>query len=171
MKSVSNFWSVFSRNRIEYSVSLRIESECGKIRTRKTPNTDTIYTVVVIILLLATKRDDQNVFKPLLWGQFWQDFTELYIFMNKEYIYLIVSFFVLHNCISQCFFRLHQICICQKRENRLYYLIWSCSWPSASNLHWRVKNSFFTPSNTFESTAERKDFLLLLYFLLLFEKF
>ena len=29
----------------EYSVSLRIQSECGKMRTRKTPNTDNFYTV------------------------------------------------------------------------------------------------------------------------------
>ena len=38
MKSVqkrSFFWSVFSRFRIECFVSLRIQSECGKIRTRK----------------------------------------------------------------------------------------------------------------------------------------
>ena len=30
----SYFWSVFSRNPIEYFVSLQIQSECGKIRTR-----------------------------------------------------------------------------------------------------------------------------------------
>ena len=34
-----------SRSRTEYSVSLRIQSECGKIRTRITPNTDTFYAV------------------------------------------------------------------------------------------------------------------------------
>ena len=39
------FWSVFSRIRTEYGVSLRIQSECGKIRTRKTPNTDTFHVV------------------------------------------------------------------------------------------------------------------------------
>ena len=31
----SFFWSVFSRIWTEYEVSLRIQSECGKIRTRK----------------------------------------------------------------------------------------------------------------------------------------
>ena len=30
-------------NTVRYSVSLRIQSECGKIRTRTTPNTDTFY--------------------------------------------------------------------------------------------------------------------------------
>ena len=33
-------WSVFSR-----IPSVRIQSECGKIKTRKTPNTATFYTV------------------------------------------------------------------------------------------------------------------------------
>ena len=45
------FWFVFSLIRTEYgetkySISLRIHSECGKIRTRKTPNTDTFYPVL-----------------------------------------------------------------------------------------------------------------------------
>ena len=32
-------------------VSLRIHSECGKIRTRKTPNTGTIHTVTIFFFL------------------------------------------------------------------------------------------------------------------------
>ena len=39
------FRSVFSRIWTEYGVSLRIQSECGKIRTRKTPNADNFYAV------------------------------------------------------------------------------------------------------------------------------
>ena len=42
------FWSVFSTfglNAQRYSVSLRIQSECGKIRTRVTPNTDTFHAI------------------------------------------------------------------------------------------------------------------------------
>ena len=37
------FWPVFSRIRTEYGarVSVRIQSECGKIRTRKIPNSNT----------------------------------------------------------------------------------------------------------------------------------
>ena len=45
------FWFIFSRIRTEYglnlerySVSLRIQSECGKIRTGKTPDKYTFYT-------------------------------------------------------------------------------------------------------------------------------
>ena len=36
-----------------YSVSLRIHSECGKIRTRKTPNTDTFYAALDLRRQLA----------------------------------------------------------------------------------------------------------------------
>ena len=47
------FWSVFSRVRTEYGeirrygVSLRIQSECGKIRTSITPNMDTLHAVLI----------------------------------------------------------------------------------------------------------------------------
>ena len=37
------FWSAFSRIWTRYGVSLRIQSECGKMQTRITPNTDTFY--------------------------------------------------------------------------------------------------------------------------------
>ena len=39
------FWSVFSRIRTEYEVSLRIQSKCLKLRTRVIPNTDTFYAM------------------------------------------------------------------------------------------------------------------------------
>ena len=32
-----------------YGVSLRIQSECGKIRTRKTPNTDIFHAVLTLV--------------------------------------------------------------------------------------------------------------------------
>ena len=35
------YFPVFGLNTEKYEVSLRIQSECGKTRTRKTPNTDT----------------------------------------------------------------------------------------------------------------------------------
>ena len=37
----------FGLNTERYSVSLRIQSECGKMRPRITPNTDTFHTVSV----------------------------------------------------------------------------------------------------------------------------
>ena len=38
----------FGLNTIRYSVSLRIQSKCGKMQTRVTPNTHTFYAVPVI---------------------------------------------------------------------------------------------------------------------------
>ena len=39
------FFLAFGLNAERYGVSLRNQSECGKIRTRKTPNTDTFHAV------------------------------------------------------------------------------------------------------------------------------
>ena len=39
------YFPAFGLNMDRYSVSLRIQSECGKIRTRITPNTDTFHAV------------------------------------------------------------------------------------------------------------------------------
>ena len=36
----------FGLNTKRYSVPLRIQSECGEMRTRTTPNTDTFYAVI-----------------------------------------------------------------------------------------------------------------------------
>ena len=38
-------FATFGLNMERYSVSLRIQSECGKMRTKITPNTDTFYEV------------------------------------------------------------------------------------------------------------------------------
>ena len=39
------YFSAFGLNTERYGVFLHIQSKCGKIRTRKTPNTDTFHTV------------------------------------------------------------------------------------------------------------------------------
>ena len=41
------YFPAFGLNTEIYSVSLRVQSECGKRRTRITPNTDTFYIVIV----------------------------------------------------------------------------------------------------------------------------
>ena len=52
VKSVRNrsysgpHFSTFGLNMNRYTVSLRIQSKCGKTRTRITPNTDTFYAVI-----------------------------------------------------------------------------------------------------------------------------
>ena len=55
------FWSVFFRLRTEYGEIRNIQSKCGKIRTRKTTNTDTFYAVnlfhfIVQVLEAVTPR-------------------------------------------------------------------------------------------------------------------
>ena len=46
------FWSLQSRIRTEsIELSLLIQSKCGKIRTRKTPNTDTFHAVYLIFFM------------------------------------------------------------------------------------------------------------------------
>ena len=50
------YFPAFGLNLERFGVSLHIQSETGKIRTRKTPNTDTFYAVfdtINHILLLA----------------------------------------------------------------------------------------------------------------------
>ena len=41
------FFLTFGLNTKRYGLSLLIQSECGKIRTRKTPNTDTFHAVIL----------------------------------------------------------------------------------------------------------------------------
>ena len=40
------YFPIFGLNTEKYSVSLGNQSECEKIRTRKTPNTDTFHAVL-----------------------------------------------------------------------------------------------------------------------------
>ena len=45
------YFPSFGLNTERYGVSLRIQSECGEIETRKTPNTDTFHAVSVLLNL------------------------------------------------------------------------------------------------------------------------
>ena len=47
------FWFAFSRIQTEYSVSLRIQSECEKIQTIKTPNTDALHAVYIMLIEIS----------------------------------------------------------------------------------------------------------------------
>ena len=44
------YFPAFGLNTERYGVSLRIQSKCGKIRIRITPNADTFHAVMVLIL-------------------------------------------------------------------------------------------------------------------------
>ena len=54
------YFPPFGLNTKRYSVSLRIQSECGKIRTRKTPNMDTFHAVVALIFKKIDPIDKVN---------------------------------------------------------------------------------------------------------------
>ena len=41
------YFPAFGLSKKKYSISLRIQSECWKIRTRKTPNADTFHAVLI----------------------------------------------------------------------------------------------------------------------------
>ena len=47
------YFPVFGLNKKRYGVSLVIQAKCEKIRTRKTPNTDTFYSVIVAAVIVA----------------------------------------------------------------------------------------------------------------------
>ena len=50
------YFPAFGLNAKRYSVSLRIQSECGEMRTRITPNTDTFYAVLLKQIKKEMKR-------------------------------------------------------------------------------------------------------------------
>ena len=60
-------WSVFSRIRTEYGEILRIQSKCGKIKTRKTPNMDTFHAVSSSFIE-STKRGGEKFIHKFLKG-------------------------------------------------------------------------------------------------------
>ena len=55
------YFRAFGLNSDRYSVSLRIQFEFWKLRTRKTPNTDTFHAVLVSILLTLNMLLFQNM--------------------------------------------------------------------------------------------------------------
>ena len=58
----SPHFPAFGLNTERYFVSLRIQSECRKIRTRRTPNTDT-FKVVIIIGITETSENALNLYQ------------------------------------------------------------------------------------------------------------
>ena len=76
-----------------YGVSLRIQSKCGKIRTRITPNTDTLNAVLVLeILIFYIARFLRIVFsQKTIW--------RLLLVCWKEYLFFVFhSLFILYYC-------------------------------------------------------------------------
>ena len=48
------YFSVFGLNAERYGVSLRVQPECGRIRTRITPNTGTSHAVAILYANVVT---------------------------------------------------------------------------------------------------------------------
>ena len=68
------YFPPFGLNTERYSVSLCIQSECGKIRTRKTSNMDTSHAVMNII-----KKEDEGK-KDLYRRKFIKDTIKAYLY-------------------------------------------------------------------------------------------
>ena len=72
MKSVRNlispgpYFYAFGLNTVRYFVSLHIQFECGKIRTRKIPNTDTFYAVWGHVYLLLWYIPTLNIYRKTI---------------------------------------------------------------------------------------------------------
>ena len=90
----------FGLNTERYGVSLRIQSECGKMRTRITPNTDTFHAVTrlpviwkVVALVLPWKifPGDRLKYSDLIF--FWDDFQRLCSSFFEKLPWKIVTFF------------------------------------------------------------------------------
>ena len=70
------YFPTFALNTERYSLSLRIQSECGKIRTRKTPYLDTF--------LVSFKLNTLSDMKPVLFGRTYE------IIMRSSYFKMIM---------------------------------------------------------------------------------
>ena len=55
----------FGLNTERYAISLRIQSECGKIRTRITPNTNTFHAVKSLSLVCKLKTRSKSTLRKL----------------------------------------------------------------------------------------------------------
>ena len=64
MRSYSGpHFPTFGLNTERYGVYLRVQSECGKIRTRIAPNTNTFYAVFVLYILSAIVESIKDRYK------------------------------------------------------------------------------------------------------------
>ena len=63
-------WSVFFRIRTEYGeISLRIQSICGKLRTRKTWNTDNFDALSDLVLFVQFKKREKHPWKSVTFSK------------------------------------------------------------------------------------------------------
>ena len=111
------YFPAFGLNTERYSVSLRIQSECGKIRTRITPNTETFHAVLPIHLF---SQWEKKFFKLIL--KFTNDFDNLvnvnfaqrfllWAWFDKGLIFLRICLTVrVTSLLYRTFYSLHLMC-------------------------------------------------------------
>ena len=83
-----SYFPTFGLNTDRYGVSLRIQSECRKIRTRITPNTDTFHAV-----LLSRKCFSAENFVSILSTIRPKEISSGVLFFNESESFMIVFFF------------------------------------------------------------------------------
>ena len=71
------------------SVSLRIQFECGKMQTRKTPDTDTFYTVLFLTIVLSAENYIHEKNQLQMYGKAQK--ATLVIFIKRTQEYSILS--------------------------------------------------------------------------------
>ena len=59
------FFFAFELNLERYGVSLRIQSKCGKIRTREIPNTDTFHAVITLVSKNEVINNEEKIAESL----------------------------------------------------------------------------------------------------------
>ena len=59
------YFPAFELNTERYGISLHIQYKCGKIRTRKTPNTHTFYTVLFLKVYLVNAKSASDKSKQI----------------------------------------------------------------------------------------------------------
>ena len=84
------YFPAFGLNTERYGVSLRIQSECGKIRTRITPNTDALRKDKIAKGLIKLASDALSVVAAL---SLWVNIEINKSFQSKKRFLLLLSFY------------------------------------------------------------------------------
>ena len=108
------FWSVFSLIQTE-GVSFRIQSECGKISTRKSPNTDTFRAVSISVLIVWISWVSEC---PSLCTI---TYIETYLQFIANHHQHLQKYFYNWNIILNCRFIIYKINICFNYSNFMSY--------------------------------------------------
>ena len=82
------YFRAFGLNTERYSVSFRIQSECGKIRTRTTSNMDTFWAVIVLIDISIIRLTVHKLSQPFIWTHETSKVQIIFNFSNYLFFWL-----------------------------------------------------------------------------------